>query len=599
MTKYIALLIGMLSFFYSSAQTQNLSSYTVKGIITDGKDPLSAASVILLTPKDDIMQAFAITEMDGSFKLESVPPGKYKLQITYIGFGTFEKTQEIGGPNKIIDLDKTALTQNTTLIEGVEIKTEMIPIAIKKDTVEYNADAFKLRPNATVEELLKRLPGIEVNSDGTITAQGEEVKSVLVDGKEFFGNDPKMATKNIPADAVKKVQSYNRKSEAASFTGVDDGQEEKTLNLELKPGSKVGTFGNAKIGYGTDDRYEGKLSFNKFSGATQISILGNLNNINQSGFSFEDVTSTLGSSAMSMGGRGGGFAGGLVNFGGNSNGITTSAAGGINISHTFSKKAKITTSYFYTHSDRVVTQSSTSENALPSGLFYSTSMRNSTALGGNHRINSIVDLTPDSTQKIRVLARYSRSDNDNLVTGDQQTLRSDNSQANTSTQNTTNNSLSDNLGVEFDYNRKFKKQGRNIGLEVDYTNNTSDALDFINNINTFFDGMGVPMDDPIRQRQISDNKNRSYLGRINYTEPLGKKYYLTSSVSLSNRNNNRIKDFFDIDPATSAEELNEILSNFFDNDFNYKIAGVDIRKNTDVVNINGGVNYHPIHALEI
>lgn len=279
----------------SFAASGQVKKFTVKGTIQDNdKNPLIGASVVLLNPADSVLVSFGTTDENGLFEIKNVKPDSLKIQITYLGYGTIEKIIYVGGENPIVDQGIITLYSADNLLDEVVVKSEYIPIAIKKDTIEYNADAYRVRPNATVEELLKKLPGIEVDASGVITAQGEEIKKVMVDGKKFFGDDPKMATQNLPADAVKKVQVFDKKSEKAEFTGVSDGESEKVLNLELKADKKIGTFGEVMAGYGDKDRFDTKLSFNKFNSKYQFSTLANFNNLSNQGFSFADYNTLMG-----------------------------------------------------------------------------------------------------------------------------------------------------------------------------------------------------------------------------------------------------------------------------------------------------------------
>jgi hypothetical protein len=240
--------------FYSLTITLFSQNYTLKGQIQDFENqPLIGAVVVLLEAQDSTLAAFVTSDTDGKFILSPIPKGKYNLQITYVSFGTIQKTIDAEGSEKSIDLGIIKMLPESQLMETVTVTADYIPIRVTKDTLEFNADAFRTQPNAVVEDLLKQLPGVEVERDGSIKVQGEDVRAVTVDGKEFFGKDPKMATRNLPADAVKKVQIYDRKSKTAEFTGVDDGQEEKTINLELKDNRRGGYFGNALAGYGTDN----------------------------------------------------------------------------------------------------------------------------------------------------------------------------------------------------------------------------------------------------------------------------------------------------------------------------------------------------------
>ena len=214
---------------------------------------------------------------------------EYILQVSYVGFQTLSRIQRIGADKN--DLGDIQLNENSTLLDGISVTADRIPILINGDTVEYNSAAFKPKPNATVEELLKKLPGVEVDQDGNIKAHGEDVNKVLVDGKEFFGDDPKIATKNLPADVVNKVQVFDKLSEMAEFTGVDDGERNKTINLALKEDKKKGAFGNLTAGYGDAGRFVGRGNVNSFNKDTKFSVIGNANNINEQGISQSDFRS--------------------------------------------------------------------------------------------------------------------------------------------------------------------------------------------------------------------------------------------------------------------------------------------------------------------
>ncbi len=262
--KNIALFLLFLT--QSIAYGQANKNVTVVGQIMDEQSGgLTSATVVLLNPVDSVISSFAITEVDGSFSLKRVSPGDYILQCSYISYLPLTKNITISAEKDITDIGPISLEPVTSALDEILVKAERIPMEISKDSIIYNADAFKTKPNDVLADLLKKLPGVEVDADGTIKAQGEEVKRILVDGKEFFGTDPQIAAKNLPASVVSKVNVFNKKSDMAEFTGIDDGAEEKSINIELKEDHKKGLFGNATGGYGTDDRYLGSLSLNKFS----------------------------------------------------------------------------------------------------------------------------------------------------------------------------------------------------------------------------------------------------------------------------------------------------------------------------------------------
>ncbi|MCA9769162.1 MAG: TonB-dependent receptor, partial [Gemmatimonadetes bacterium] len=290
-----AVLVAGLAARPATAQAQQ---FDVRGVVVDSSSsPLSGAMVVALTRVDSVIAVFATTSGTGAFTLKRLAPGDYILQVTRIGFAPMRRDFSIVSSN--VTADTVRMQPVAVQLDELVVNAEHVPIVNKPDTLEYNAEAFKTRVNATVEELLKRLPGVTVENDGTITAQGKQVQQVLVDGKEFFGNDPKMATRNLPAAAVDKVQVLEKKSDAAEFTGIDDGQEQTTVNLVLKPNARVGYFGRAVGGGGPapnaeaafagtkadDPRYTGSLNLNRFSPSTQLSVIANRNNVGQSGFS--------------------------------------------------------------------------------------------------------------------------------------------------------------------------------------------------------------------------------------------------------------------------------------------------------------------------
>ena len=341
--------------------------YAIKGQIQDpDKNNLIGAVVVALNPSDSVMVSYAVTDESGNFNITDITKGKFRLQITYIGFGTLEKTVELTPQQKVLDLGVIKMLQEGAMLDAVTISAEYVPIKITKDTLEFTADAFKTQPNAVVEDLLKKLPGVEVEADGTIKVKGEEVRAVTVDGKDFFGKDPKMATRNLPANAVKKVQVFEKKSKNAEFTGVDDGQEETTINLELKEDKRNGIFGNISGGLGTDSRYEGKSMINRFGPKTQVSMIGTLNNLNNTGISAGDFGTMTGSSGRNMSNTGA-----PVSSGPNNNGETNSATLGININNQFGKRNRVNFSYFLTQSETDLIQNSFTNSFLPTGALIS------------------------------------------------------------------------------------------------------------------------------------------------------------------------------------------------------------------------------------
>ena len=251
----------------------NANAAIINGILVDATDTteLMQANVALLQmDKDSTYVKGTLPDFNGVFNLEDVPAGRYYLKCSYIGYEPTVKRVSVGEDGRDVNMGMIYLNQNTIVLKETVVMGVKTAITVKEDTIEYNADTYKTQANAVVEDLLKRLPGVEVGSDGKITANGKEVKKILIDGKEFFSDDPTMASKNIPADMVDKLQVVDRKSDLARLTGVDDGEDETVINLTVKKGMNNGWFGTVTAGYGTNKRYVGNVIANYFNNGNDL-----------------------------------------------------------------------------------------------------------------------------------------------------------------------------------------------------------------------------------------------------------------------------------------------------------------------------------------
>jgi len=354
-----------------SAQKTITGSIHGKVVDTAGKQSMADATLSLMDLKDSSSTGFATANEKGIFEMKGLDEGRYRLLITFGGYQNVSKVFSITREKPVIDFGTIYMERRSTTLQ--EVIVERPPISVKKDTVEYNAGSFKTKPNEDVEGLLKKLPGVQVDRDGTVKSQGETVQKVYVDGKEFFGTDPKLATKNLTADMVESVQVFDDMSDQAKFTKIDDGSRQKAMNIKLKKDKKNGYFGKINVGGGTDNRYDNSLSFNRFKGNTQVSLIGAVNNTNKQGFSFSDIISTMGGfgnggSGGGGGGQGGGPGGGGpgggglgggmgqmvatrggiagLGFGGSSNGITSSISAGLNYRDSWGRKIDVSGRYF-------------------------------------------------------------------------------------------------------------------------------------------------------------------------------------------------------------------------------------------------------------
>ena len=465
------------------------------------------------------------------------------------------------------------------------------------DTIQYNAGSFKTQPNANVEDLLKKLPGVKVEKDGTVKAQGEEVKKVLVDGKEFFGDDPKIATKNLPADAVDKVQVFDKLSDQAQLTGFDDGNSEKTINLKLKKDKKKGMFGKANAGGGTDGRYQGKFNINSFKGARQMSAIGMGNNTNAEGFSFMDILNFTGALNQLKNG------GGNINIsigpddplagllGANNRGINTTFGGGVNYNNIIGTKTDFQSNYFYSRYNPEKTSNIQRQYFSPANLYKQNSYSDN--LNNSHRLNLHADYQIDSFTSIKISPSLSYQKTNNKTSSSYITS----SQLGTQINDGSSDNISNNEGYNFNTNilfrKKFRKRGRTFSLNVLTSLNNNTGTGSLNSITNFYDQSGLFIrSDSINQASDLEGSLSGYNARAVYTEPVFKKSLLEFSLGKSNTKNSSSKTTHDYNPNNGKYDLiNNLLTNDFENIYGYNTAGFRFRKQTRNYNYAAGVSW--------
>jgi len=359
-------------------------------ILDEKAQPLGSATVVLLNPADSTLLYFAITGKSGRFVMNNIKTGNYLLQGSMLGYTTLYRSVSI--PLRTgDDIGTLIMTSKVFNIDEVTVSADRIPIRIKKDTIEYDAKAFKVKPDGVAEDLIKKLPGLEVDRAGNIKAMGEDVKNVLVDGKEFFGNDPKVATRNLPADAIDRVQLFDKQTDESQFTGIDDGERNPTLNILLDENKKSGIMGDVSAGAGTGGHGDVNGKIYRFTKKTQLAALGMFNNINRFGFSMGDyINFSGGLQSMSSGGGHvvlGGDNSFPVNFGQPVYGSGSNGAAGLNFSISESKSNRIFASYLGNGSKRTLSESSVSRNFLPDASFRTDETKNQVKRDTAHRLN--------------------------------------------------------------------------------------------------------------------------------------------------------------------------------------------------------------------
>ncbi len=567
----------------------NAQNYNLELQIKDQKtgEFIPGVSAILLNT-DSVFITGSNSDIEGRVKLNAAS-GRYILKLNFLGYENYSRPIFLS-ENKnlgIISLKTSSKQLKELEVEGTQVRAEQ-----KGDTVQYNADAFKTNPDATLEDLVKKMPGITVEN-GQAKVGGETVQKVLIDGKEFFGDDASMALKNLPAEVVEKIEVFDRLSDQAQFTGFDDGNARKAINVVTRGrGLKDASFGKFYAGAGTENRFNAGLNYNRFKGNRRITILGQSNNINQQNFSSQDLVGlTGGSSGGGMGGMGGGGGrGGMMRMMGmvpgandpsnfmvsQSNGINTTHSFGINYTDSLSKRLKLQASYFFNNTFNE-TDKQTARNFF---LNDSTSQRyeesnSSWSNNLNHRLNLRFEYTIDSLNSIIYTPRISWQGNQNAARLDGNTqINSDSLLSNTQTRNSSFNTpytVNNNIL----YRHKFKKQGRtvSVALNLDWSERPGGSQ--LSTINQFFQP-----DSTLEFSQRGDNyaNSQTYSANVMYTEPLGKalqlfvNYSPSYTFNFSDRTTNRK------DPDSGEfNRLDSLLSNRFDNLQSTQRGGIGLR----------------------
>jgi hypothetical protein len=343
--------------------------YTIQGKVVEKQgDVLPSAAVFLLQVKDSAVVQYTSTNIEGQFFLRDIRKGDYIFKVSFLGFAPYFQNITTPPKTKILELGTIQLQPTVSELSEITVKAK-VPVVVKGDTVEYDAGSFATRPNANVEQVLKKLPGVDLGRDGSIRVQGENVTRIFVDGKEFFGGNLQMATRNLPADAIDKVQVIDGKTEEALFSGIDDGRRQKVVNLTLKEDRRNTGFGKAMAGVGTAGRYVAQGNYNRMNDGNMVSVVGMSNNVNSQGLS-SDGLSTGEASAGAGGGR-------------PADGLVTTHMVGVNASNQLTGKTRVNGSYLLNYTDAQTLQQLTRQNFLPEGtaLYYENSQgRNKNSL---------------------------------------------------------------------------------------------------------------------------------------------------------------------------------------------------------------------------
>lgn len=573
---------------------------SIKGIAYDtlGKQPIASATVSVMDKKDSSLITFTMTDNGGRFELKGIPNGSYRLMITHVNYHNSNTLFTISDDNKQKDFGNLVMHDVSKVLSEVVVSNEAPPVTLVGDTVQYNAGSFRTQPNANVEQLLKKLPGVKVDKDGSVTAQGEKVNRILVDGKEFFGNDPKIATRNLPADAVDKVQVYDRQSDQAQLTGFDDGNYEKTINLKLKKDKKKGIFGKVMAGAGDKERYESKFNINSFKGARQMSAIGMGNNTNAEGFTFMDVLNFTG--AMNQMRQGGGNVSismsaddaAALGMNTNSGGINTAWAGGLNYNNIIGKKLDFQSNYFYNRYNPNTITRLRRENFLNNTSNFYDENSYTDNLNNGHRLNLNMLYQIDSMHSLRITPSLSFQRTRNESLKNYKTTRPNGDYINEGFSNNLTNGEGYNFRNDLIFRKKFDRKGRTFSLSLNVSLNGSEGDGDLNSINNFYTAGLITRRDTLNQKSNSTGDLRGYNLRAIYTEPLWKRTLLEFSAGRSNTLSTSEKITYDYNRLNGKyDQINTTLSNDFENTYGYTTAGFRMRKQGRKYNYSLGVSW--------
>ena len=519
---YVLLLISLAVYAQSGKER-----FVGRVVDTETNQPVPFATVRLLALPDSILLVGGATDIQGKFQLAvTIPKSKsILLHISYIGYTSVYRTISVSANNKTptlgnISLSPESISLNETVVVG------QAPMAVTEgDTTVFNASAYRTPEGSMLEELVKQLPGGEIDADGKLLIHGKEVKKILVDGKEFFSDDPKAALKNLPVEMVEKLKAYERQSDLARLTGIDDGEEEMILDLSVKKNMKRGWMENFMGGYGSKDRYELANTLNRFRSNSQLTVIGNLNNTNNQGFS-----EMQGESASSSGNLR------------TQKGLTTSRSLGVNVTYDW-QRVKLRSNIQYVGTDRLEDSRTTVDNYLRKDKSITESTGHNRQGNDNLVANAFLEWKMDSVTTLIFRPQYRFSANDRENSGFQEGWGND-VLLNERESSGTNHNSRYNLTMMLQLSRKLSRLGRNVALKVDYGTNAS-ATDRKSLSTTRYFKNNTKK---IQNQKIEDDVDGyNYRVQLVYVEPLPWRHFLQLRYSYQYRVNNSDRFVYDWD----------------------------------------------------
>jgi len=570
----ITILITLICLSTLSALAQTAGS--IKGSVADTaeKTTLTNATIAVLNAKDSILRSFTWAGVNGVFAINKLPEGKYILMVTYPGYADYIDRFAVDSLNSAHDFGSINMILRSKLLADVIVKGQVTAIKIKGDTTEFNAKAYVIQPNDKVEDLLRQLPGIQVDKDGKITAQGQTVSKVLVDGEEFFGDDPTLVTKNIRADMVDKIQLYDKKSDQATFTGIDDGKRTKTINIRLKEDKKNGEFGSVNANAGTQDYYEGQLQFNKFKAKEKFSVYGTAANDGRTGLGFSDSNNLgVGNDAIQ-------YVDGGISINTNSSndaldsfsgyydgkGLPVTQSGGVHYDDKWNNdKESLNTNYKVGAIDLTGVTTTITQQTLPTGIINTNSNQTFDDYAFRQKLDVAYQIKLDTSSNLKIAAdgtfkNFHVNNNYETVTDTDGTLLN---RDNRSVINHGNQQIFD---LSAFYTKKFKKVGRTLSWSLSEAYNQNKTEGYLNSEIDYYNAQGVKDSmQTINQYKTTSSLSSVLNSNITYSEPVTKKVSILFNYGLAINNSSTDRESFD----ESTPGVYDVFDTTYSNDYKF------------------------------
>jgi len=559
---------------------------TVSGNIKDTGEnvPLANAVVSLISPKDSILIKFTRTAADGSFIIRSVPSAPFILLVTYPGYADY--VDNITPDGSTLALGGIPLIKKSELLEAVIVRRQLSAIRMKGDTLEYKADSFKVSQGATVDELLKQLPGIQVDRNGGITAQGQKVNKVLVDGEEFFSDDPAVVIKNLQAEAVQDVQVFDKKSDQAEFTGIDDGERSKTINLTLKPDKKKGYFAKGNVNAGTNEAFDNNLMLNSFKGNKKIAAFGIISNTGQIGLGWQDNDRFGGGFDLEYNEEYGYYS--ITDYDNEFNqqmneeeGLPTAWSAGLHFSDKWNNdKKKINTNYRFLKKNLTSEASVLSQYILPDTQYFNNQVKRAFSSRTGHQLRGVYEIKFDSLSSMKISLNGKMSVTDNASRINSESLNADSALVNYNNRLLSSQVEKNNFTANILWRKRFKTKGRTLSVNFEQQAMEQQLEGTLNSQTGFYNSGGIEdRSETIDQRKDNTQNNIEMNTNIVYTEPLSKTLFLSVNYGYNFFQNEAFRKSFNKGSDDDYTKLDSLLSNDFRFRYSIHRAGADLKLN--------------------